>query len=92
MPAPYITPPPTLASIIPLSWKAAFSNKKRPHCSATSSTIVAADPEKPTNALSFEAYNILYNVLKLEVDSTRRSRLSFNWYYKDISRPEHNGA
>jgi hypothetical protein len=92
MPAPYTTPPPTLASIIPLSWKAAFSKKKRPHCSATSSTIVAADPEKPTNALSFEAYNILYNVLKLEVDSTRRSRLSFNWYYKDISRPEHNGA
>jgi hypothetical protein len=92
MPAPYITPPPTLASIIPLSWKAAFSKKKRPHCSTTSSTIVAGDPEKPPNALSFEAYNILYNILKLEVDSTRRSSLSFNWYYKDISRPEHNGA
>src|SRR5918995_491751 len=76
-------PPPTPASIIPLSWKAAFSKKKQPHCSATSSTIVAEDPEKPPNALSFEAYNIL----KLEVDSARRSSLSLNWYYKDISRP-----
>src|SRR5215208_4323183 len=90
--APSITPPPTPASIIPSSSKAAFSKKEPPHCSGTSSNVVAGDPDSPPKTLSCRIDNILYNVLKLEVNSPWYSSLSMNQYYKAISGPEHNGA
>src|SRR5215204_3679322 len=60
---------PTPASIIPSSSKAAFSKIEPPHCSATSSSIVAGNPERPPNLPSRRVDNILFNVLEREVDS-----------------------
>jgi tRNA(adenine34) deaminase len=56
--------------IIPSSSKAAFSKKEPPHYSATSSNIVAGDPEKPPKPPYCRTDNILYNVLNLEVNSS----------------------
>src|SRR5918994_2028536 len=64
------------ASIIPSSSKAAFSKIEPPHCSVTSSSIVAGDPERPQKPCFHSASNILYNVLELEAYSSWYSTLS----------------
>src|SRR5215218_7807203 len=67
---PSTTSSPTSASIIRSSSKTAFLKKEQPHCSATSSKIVAGNPTRPKNPLPFRTDNILYNILKLEVNGT----------------------